>query len=74
METTVDRYGRVVTPKKIRDHYDVEPGAQFRLEEKEGAIMLKPVPGEQGLKWKDGVVVFTGVPTGDLVEATSRRR
>jgi ferric-dicitrate binding protein FerR (iron transport regulator) len=45
-----------------------------RLEEKEGAIMLKPVLGEQGLKWKDGVLVFTGVPIGDLAEATSRRR
>ena len=74
METTVDRFGRVVIPKKIRDDYNLEPGTQVRLEEAEGAIILKPVRDGQNLQWKEGVLVCTGAAMGDLVEAVSKRR
>ena len=74
METTVDRFGRVVIPKKIRDNYNLEPGTQVRIEEKEDAIILIPVSGEQNLQWKNGVLVYTGVPMGDLVEAVTKHR
>ncbi len=74
METTVDRFGRVVIPKKIRDVYNLEPGTQVRIEEEQDAIILKPVRGEQNLQWKDGVLVYSGVPMGDLAEAVSKHR
>lgn len=74
METTVDRFGRVVIPKKIRDDYNLEPGTQVRLEEAEDAIILRPVRDEQNLKWKEGVLIFTGAPMEDLVEAVSKHR
>ena len=60
METTVDRFRRVVIPKKIRDDHNLGPGAQVRIEEKEDAIILIPVRGEQNLQWKYGVLVYTG--------------
>jgi AbrB family looped-hinge helix DNA binding protein len=74
METTVDRFGRVVIPKKIRDDHNLGPGTQVRIEEKEDAIILIPVRGEQNLQWKNGVLVYTGVPMGDLVEAVTKHR
>jgi len=74
METTVDRFGRVVIPKKIRDDHNLGPGTQVRIEEKEDAIILIPVRGEQNLQWKNGVLVYTGAPMGDLVEAVTKHR
>ena len=74
METTIDRFGRIVIPKKVRDEHNLEPGTQVRIEEKEDAIILIPIRGEQNLQWKDGVLVYTGVPMGDLVKAVSKHR
>ena len=74
METTIDRFGRLVIPKKIRDEHNLEPGTQVRIEEKEDTIILIPIRGEQNLQWKDGVLVYTGVPLGDLVKAVSKHR
>jgi AbrB family looped-hinge helix DNA binding protein len=74
METTVDKFGRVVIPKKIRDEHDLEPGTQVRIEEKNDVIILIPVRGEQNLQFKDGVLVYTGMPTGDIGEAVSKHR
>ena len=74
MKTTVDRFGRVVIPKKIRDDHNLGPGTQVRIEEKEDAIVLIPVRGEVNLQWKNGVLVYTGVPMGDLVEAVTKNR
>lgn len=74
MEKTVDRFGRVVIPKKIRDDHNLGPGTQVRIEEKEDAIILIPVHGEQNLQWKKGVLVYTGAPMGDLVEVVAKHR
>jgi AbrB family looped-hinge helix DNA binding protein len=70
----VDRFGRVVIPKKIRDDHNLGPGTQVRIEEKEDAIILIPVRGEQNLQWKNGVLVYTGAPMGDLVETVTKHR
>ena len=74
MEATLDKFGRIVIPKEIRDDFNLRPGSQIRIEESEQAIILKPVAGEQNLHWKDGVLVFTGVPMGDLEKALGKHR
>jgi AbrB family looped-hinge helix DNA binding protein len=74
METTIDKFGRVVIPKKIRDEHDLEPGTQVRIEEKNDVIILIPVRGDQNLQFKDGVLVYTGMPMGDIAEAVSKHR
>ena len=65
-ETIVDRFGRIVIPKKIREDFNLEAGTQIRFEESELGIVLKPVRGEPNLLWKDGVLVFSGSAVGDL--------
>ena len=74
METTLDRFGRIVIPKKIRNDFNLKPGDQIRIEEREQVIILKPVEGEPNLHWKDGVLVFSGVPIGDVGDALEKHR
>jgi AbrB family looped-hinge helix DNA binding protein len=74
MKTALDKFGRIVIPKKIRDDFNLKPGSQIHIEESEQAIILKPVAGEPNLRWKDGVLVFCGAPMGDLDKALEMHR
>jgi len=74
METTLDKFGRIVIPKEIRDDFNLKPGSQIRIEESEQAIILKPVSGEPNLRWKDRVLVFSGTPMGDLDKVLEKHR
>ena len=74
MEALIDKYGRIVIPKQIRDNLNLEPGAPVRIEERERTIVLKPICGEPDLVMKDGVLVFSGKATGDLEKAVERHR
>lgn len=69
METTLDRFGRVVIPKQVRDDLGLEPGAVLHLEEIGQEILLKPECEQPRLVVKDGVLVFSGAATGDIVGA-----
>ena len=74
METTIDRFGRIVIPKEIRDDFNLKPGSPIRIEESDQVIILKPLQGEANLHWKDGVLVFSGTPLGDLTKALGKHR
>jgi AbrB family looped-hinge helix DNA binding protein len=74
VQTTLDRFGRIVLPKKLRDDFNLEPGSQIQIEESGLEIILKPVHGEPNLRLKDGVLVFTGIPFGDLNKAVAKHR
>jgi AbrB family looped-hinge helix DNA binding protein len=66
MELIVDKLGRLVIPKDVRDHYQLGPGSVVRLEEIPGGIVLIPVSDHGTLEQRDGLLVHTGVPDGDL--------
>jgi AbrB family looped-hinge helix DNA binding protein len=74
MEAILDRFGRIVIPKKIRNDFNLKPGDQIRIEEKDEIIVLRPVEGEPNLHWKDGVLVFSGAPIGDLANVLEKHR
>ena len=74
MQTTIDRFGRIVLPKKLRDDFNLEPGSQIHIEESGQEIILKPIHGEPNLRLKEGVLVFSGVPLGDLNNAVIKHR
>ena len=64
IQTTVDRFGRVVIPKETRDHFGLTPGAPVTVVDAEEGVLLKP--GAQGaLVVKGGVLVFSGKAAGD---------
>ncbi len=66
MKTTLDRFGRVVVPKEIRDRLGLRPGAELEIDEKGNEVVLKPIEHGPSLIMKEGILVFTGSATGDL--------
>jgi len=74
METSVDRFGRIVIPKKIREDFNLKAGTPIRIEENEQSIILTPEHGEPNLRVKDDVLVFSGTPIEDLGDALTKHR
>jgi len=74
VETTLDKFGRVVIPKKIRDHLGLKSGEVLRIERLEDEVMLKPLREESPLHNKEGVLIFSGAATGNMIEAVRLHR
>jgi AbrB family looped-hinge helix DNA binding protein len=74
METVLDRFGRVVLPKMVREALGLVPGTALRVEEADGAVHLRPITDHPPLGEKDGVLVFLGRATGDLDRAVREHR
>ena len=74
MKTTLDRFGRVVVPKDIRDRLGLRPGAEIEIDEKGNEVVLKPVEHEPVLMVREGVLVYSGKATGDIRDAVRAHR
>jgi len=72
---TIDKAGRVVLPKPVRDELQLGPGDSIELESSEERIILRPARGKGRMYKKQGVWVFdSGVPLeADVVQKTIRR-
>ncbi len=73
-KTTLDRFGRVLIPKKARSEIGISPGAQLEIEAHDEGLLLKPVHGEPYVTNKEGVLVFSGKSAGDIVQAVQKHR
>jgi AbrB family looped-hinge helix DNA binding protein len=73
-KVTLDRAGRVVLPKALRDEMRLSPGDTFDVAVKGDEVTLRPRRGATPLQKERGVWVFrTGKPlTADETEATLR--
>jgi AbrB family looped-hinge helix DNA binding protein len=60
MELSIDKFGRVVIPKKLREHLGVGAGLKVEVKEAPDGILLRPVRRESGLMMKDGVLIHRG--------------
>ena len=74
MEATVDRFGRVVIPKRVRDDLGIHPGTVLIVEERGNAVTLTPLSGPEPLAEEGGVLVFQGPAAGDLTAAVDEAR
>ncbi len=74
MRTTVDRFGRVVVPKAMRDRLGLRAGAAIEIEESAGQLSLRAVEDTSPLIMQEGVLVFTGAAIGDLEAAVGADR
>ena len=60
---TIDKAGRIVIPKPLREELRLEPGDDLELESAGEEITLRPVRGTGPLTKEQGVWVFrTGQP------------
>ena len=66
METTLDRFGRVVIPKKVREDLGLQPGAMLKIEQHARKISMEPIDEEPRMVVKKGVLVFKGTAAGDI--------
>ena len=71
---SIDKAGRIVLPKHIRDELHIRPGDTFDLEARGEEIKLRPVRGQAKMRKKRGVWVFdTGAPlTAESVDKAIR--
>jgi AbrB family looped-hinge helix DNA binding protein len=74
METTIDKFGRVLIPQKMRKIFGLRPGAVLEIKESEKEIRLTPLEGRTPLVRKDGILVFSADPTGDIVDIVDKVR
>ncbi len=59
MEATIDKFGRIVIPKEIRDLFGLKPGSTLNVNTSREEITLKPVSEEPPLSRKKGVLTIT---------------
>ena len=75
MEAVLDKYGRIIIPKKLRDAIGLKPGSILHLEVNNQEILLKPVDGAgQYLTDEDGWLVYTGGINEDVSSVISDLR
>jgi len=74
METCVDKFGRIVIPKRIRDALGLVPGTAVRVREEGAEIVLSVISDEPEVDHVHGVLVYRGEPAGDVEEAAARGR
>jgi len=72
---TLDKAGRIVLPKPLRDELRLEAGDTLELESSGEEITLRPARGNAQLRKKHGVWVFrSGEPlTPEIVEKTAHK-
>jgi AbrB family looped-hinge helix DNA binding protein len=77
---TIDKAGRVVIPKPLREELHLEPGDSLDMESAGEQITLRPVRGTGPLSKEHGVWVFhSGQPlpasaTDEMLEQIRRER
>lgn len=67
MTLTIDKAGRVVLPKPVRDRLGLRPGAELDLQvEADGELRLRSRRDEPALAVVDGVLVHRGQASADF--------
>jgi AbrB family looped-hinge helix DNA binding protein len=55
--TTIDRAGRIVVPKRIRERAGLAPGSRLVVRLRDGCVELEPEPSAVRLERRGGLVV-----------------
>jgi AbrB family looped-hinge helix DNA binding protein len=63
MRTTIDRAGRLVIPKALRDALGLESGTPLEINARDGRLEIEPVPTAMRLERRGrGLVAVTDEP------------
>jgi len=66
MELTLDKFGRILIPKDVRDELGLRPGSSLHLERTRNGIRLNKVVEAQSLIKKGRTLVYVGRLNGDI--------
>ncbi len=65
MTLKIDKAGRIVLPKPLRDRLRLHPGASLDVEESAEGVLLRPLKRRASLVERDGLLVHLGrLPAG----------
>lgn len=77
MVTTLDKFGRVIIPKKFREHLGISFNTSLNISEDGKRIVIEPVQEKEPLVDKDGILVFTGkldIKKNDFIQKDRNQR
>ena len=60
MVTTIDKFGRVIIPKRFRENLGISVETTLNISENGKRIIIEPVQDDNPVVDKDGILVFTG--------------
>ncbi len=66
MVTTLDKFGRLLIPKKFREHLGINLGTTLNISEDGARIVIEPVQEKEPVIDKNGILVFTGKFDGKM--------
>jgi AbrB family looped-hinge helix DNA binding protein len=65
MHVKIDKAGRIVLPKPVRDRLRLRQGSDLEIEERPDGLLLKPVDQRPSMVQKNGIWVHLGkLPKG----------
>ena len=74
-KVSIDKAGRVVLPKALRDRMQLAPGDDLLVESEGERITLRPVRPQATLRKERGVWVYQGEPSdASIPELVDRQR
>ena len=74
MELTLDKFGRILIPKEVREELGLQPGSSLHLEKTKRGLKLNKVDEAQSLVRKGGTLIFIGKIIGDVEEIIGQIR
>ena len=74
---TLDRFGRIVIPRELRQRHGWRPGTVLELRDGPDGCAVGPVPEPAvtaaGLEWRDGLLVCTATASADITDLAALR-
>ena len=77
MVTTLDKFGRVIIPKRFREHLGINVETNLNISEDGKRIVIELFKEKAPIVDKDGILVFTGKlddKKGELIKSDRNRR
>ncbi len=76
MKITIDKAGRIVIPKRIRERYNMHPGVPIELENGAEGVVLKVITKQPSLIKKQGILIHHGGENVslDMADVVNRER
>ncbi len=65
MEVSIDKSGRVVVPKMLRERLGLFPGRKLQAQEVSGGLLIQPAEQKPSMIQVDGLWVHQGKPQPD---------
>jgi len=77
MVTTLDKFGRVIIPKRVREHLGINTKTSLNISEDGKRIVIELIKEKTPVVDRDGILVFTGKledKNSELIKSNRNRR